>query len=336
MFARWLVFFFAIVGLGCQSSTMTAAKLYIKQDQPQKAVEQLTEALKLEPENAEAHFLMGKLLAAEGRYVEMVEHLDRSAALSPKFQAEIEQTRRHFWAREYNAGVSYAQGEAPEFAQALHAFHNATLIEESDLKAWRNMAYVYYQIDSTDAAIATYQKIVSADAEDANSFYSLGVLYLNQGRHQEAVHALSQLVKVDPQHHDGHINLAVAQVHLEDYEGAEANYRQAIAIDPTMPSSYYNLGNLYWQQKNYTAARKAYEKTIELKPEDEDALYNLAITHLALEDMDGALPLLEQLAVKMPDNALVWSNLGMIYAHKGMLEKAEAAYAREEELGEPR
>ena len=333
-FARWLLLFFVVAGLGCQSSTLTAAKLYIKQEQPQKAIEQLTEALQLEPENAEAHFLMGKLLAAEGRYTEMVEHLDRSAALGPKFQAEIEQTRRHFWAREYNAGVSYAQGEVPEFSKALRSFYNATLIEESDLKAWRNLAYVYYQIDSTDAAIATYQKIVSADSQDAASFYSLGVLYLNEGQHKEAVHALSQLTKVDPQHLDGHINLAVAQVHLEDYEGAEDNYLKAIAIDPMMPSSHYNLGNLYWQQKNYTAARKAYEKTVELDAEDEDALYNLAITHLALEDMDGALPLLEQLVAKMPDNASVWRELGRIYANKGMLEKAEAAYAREEELGE--
>jgi tetratricopeptide (TPR) repeat protein len=333
-YARWLAVLLAMVGLGCQSSTLTAAKLYIKQEQPQKAKEQLLDALKLEPENAEAHFRLGKLFAAEGRYVEMVEHMDRSAGLSPKFQTEIEQTQRHFWAREYNAGVSYAQGEEPNFAKALHAFHNATLIEEGDLKAWRNLAYVYYQIDSTDAAIATYQKIVSADSQDANSYYSLGVLYLNQGRHQEAVRVLSQLVRIDPQHLDGHINLAVAQVHLEDYEGAAANYRKAIAIAPESPDSYYNLGNLYWQQKNYTAALKAYEKTVELKPEDADALYNLAITRLALEDMDGALPLLQQLSEKTPDNASVWRKLGRIYAHKGMIKESEAAYAREEELGE--
>ena len=333
-YARWLAVFFAVVGLGCQSSTLTAAKLYIKQQQPQKAKEQLAEALKLEPENAEAHFLMGKLLAAEGHYTEMVEHLDRAAGLSTKFQTEAEQTRRHYWAREYNAGVSYAQGERPDFGKALRSFHNATLIEESDLKAWRNMAYVYYQIDSTDAAIATYQKIVSADAEDADSFYSLGVLYLNQGRHQEAVRALSQLAVVDPQHFDGHINLAVAQVHIEDYEGAETNYRRAIEIDPAKPDSYYNLGNLYWQQKNYTAARKAYEKTVELKPGDGDALYNLAITYLALEDMDSALPLLQQLSEQTPDKASVWRELGRIYAHRGMIAESKAAYAREEELGE--
>ena len=335
---RYAINLLSIFGLvlvwSCQSSTITAAKLYIKQGETQKAVEQLEETLRLSPESTEAHFLLGKLLAAEGRYPEMVTHFERSADLSPQYHGEIEKTRRHFWAREYNAGVGFAQEPGADLNQALRAFGNATVIDENDLRAWRNLAYVYYQCDSTNAAIDTYQRIVSLDAQDAKSFYSLGVLYLNRGQHEEAEDALSKLVKIDPQHLDGHINLAVAQMQLKDYEGAETNYRQAIAIDPTMSSSYYNLGNLYWQQKNYTAARKAYEQTVDLNPEDEDALYNLAITHLALEDMDGAQPLLEQLSEKMSDNASVWRELGRIYANKGMIEKAEAAYAREEALGE--
>ena len=58
------------------------------------------------------------------------------------------------------------------------------------------------------------------------------------------------------------------------------------------------------------------------------------MVHLATEDMDGALPLLEQLAEQMPDNALVWLHLGTVYAHKELIEKSEAAYARAEELEE--
>ena len=113
-FAGWLAVLVAAVGLGCQSSSMTAAKLYIKQEQPQKAQEQLALVLQTEPENSEAHLLMGKLLGEEGRYGEMAEHLAHAES-NPKFQAEAEQTRRHFWAREYNAGVVHAQGEVPNY-----------------------------------------------------------------------------------------------------------------------------------------------------------------------------------------------------------------------------
>lgn len=349
----WLAVLAAVAELGCQSSTMTAAKLYIKQEQPQEAKKQLALVLQTEPENSEAHLLMGKLLGKEGRYGEMAEHLAH-AERNPKFQSEVEQTRRHFWAREYNAGVVHAQGEAPSYVMARHSFHNATIIDESALDAWRNLAYVYYQIDSTDAAIATYQKIASADPEDEGTFFSLGSLYLENGNLDEAIRALSQVVKINPENLNGLTNLAIAQAQAENYEGAEANYRKVIELNPDDFRPHFNLGNLYWQQEKYTAAKRAYEQTVELikgdyedalaaaqdtqaaelKEDYGDALYNLAMVHLATEDYDGALPLLEQLAEQMPDNALVWMHLGTVYAHKELIEKSEAAYARAEELEE--
>ena len=94
------------------------------------------------------------------------------------------------------------------------------------------------------------------------------------------------------------------------------------------------MGNLYWQQEKYTAAKRAYEQSYNSEPDDGDALYNLAMVHLATEDYDGALPLLEQLAEQTPDNALVWLHLGTVYAHKELIEESEKAFARAAELEE--
>ena len=361
----WLAVLIAVAGLGCQSSALTAAKLYIKQEQPQEAKKQLALVLQTEPENYEAHLLMGRLLGNEGRYGEMAEHLAH-AERNPKFQSEVGQTRRQFWIREYNAGIGYAQGEAPNYVMARHSLHNATIIDESALDAWRGLAQVYYQIDSTEAAIATYQKIASADPEDENAFLGLGALYLENGRLDEAIRALSQVVKINPANLNALTNLAIAQAQAEDYENAEANSRKVIELNPDDFRPYFSLGHLYWQQKKYTAAKRTYEQAVELIKEDYedalaaarganaqdtlaaaqdanaqvaelkeyygDALYNLAMAHLITEDYDGALPLLEQLAEQMPDHALVWHRLGTVYAHKELIEESEAAFARAEEL----
>jgi tetratricopeptide (TPR) repeat protein len=94
------------------------------------------------------------------------------------------------------------------------------------------------------------------------------------------------------------------------------------------------LGYLYWKQKNYAQALQAYARAVELAPDDDDALYNLAITHLELEDLDAAQPLLERLAERKPDNASVWRELGRIYAVKGEVEKSKNAFGREETLSQ--
>ena len=65
-FVCWLAVLVSVAGLGCQSSAMTAAKLYIQQEQPQEAKKQLALVLQTEPENYEAHLLMGQLLGRWG------------------------------------------------------------------------------------------------------------------------------------------------------------------------------------------------------------------------------------------------------------------------------
>lgn len=321
-----------VVSTACQSPTMTAAKLYLKQEEPLKAKEQLLLTIEAEPENAEAHFLLGKLYGAEGAYEEMVAQFE--AASGSAFQAEIDVLRQNYWARAYNEGVAFAQGDSVNLDRSRAAFVRATRIDADRLEAWRNLAYVYYQSDQTEEAIATYGHITDRASDDVDSFYSLGVLLLNENRYVEAVDVLDHLTEIDGNHLEGHINLAVAQVNTDDLQGAEQSYKQAIAIAPEAANPRYNLGNLYWQQERYEEALAAYAKSVELDPSDNDALYNLAITHIALNDADSALPLFEQLSVRMPNNASVWRELGRMYAINGQIEQSKEAYAREQALTE--
>ncbi len=321
-----------VVSTACQSPTMTAAKLYLKQEEPLKAKEQLLLTIEAEPENAEAHFLLGKLYGAEGAYEKMVAQFE--AASGSAFQAEIDVLRQNYWARAYNEGVAFAQGDSVNLDRSRAAFVRATRIDADRLEAWRNLAYVYYQTDQTEEAIATYRHITDQASDDVDSFYSLGVLLLNENRYVEAVDVLNHLTEIDGNHLEGHINLAVAQVNTDDLQGAEQSYKQAIAIAPDAANPRYNLGNLYWQQERYEEALAAYVSSVELDPSDNDALYNLAITHIALNDADSALPLFEQLSVRIPNNASVWRELGRMYAINGQIEQSKEAYAREQALTE--
>jgi tetratricopeptide (TPR) repeat protein len=319
--------------LGCQSTALTAAKLYIQQNEPQKAEEQLHQALQTEPQNPEAHFLLGQLCADQGNYQEMAASFARSLELSPKFAPQIQDLRQHYWAREYNEGVRQASAQPPDFPGALGAFQLATVIDPDRLESWRNLAYVYYQLDSLDTTIRTYRHILSIAPSDTSTLYSIGVLCLKQGRSQEAVQALAEFNRLRPGHVEGLVNLAVAHVEQGELAEAERIYLQAAQATPQDHRPHYNLGNLYFNQKNYPAALAAYQRAAELAPEDQDSRFNLAVAHLALEQMDSAFPILQQLAEQNPDNAAVWRELGRIHAIKGRVQESEKAYARADSLG---
>ena len=328
-----LYIIFAFIHFSCQSSSLTSAKLYLQQDKPQEAKAQLLETLTQEAENVEAHFLLGKIYGEEGAYKKMVDAFGfATKSNTTNFMEDIEQIREFYWVREYNTGIRHAQPDTLNLDKALHGFANATIIDPTRLDAWKNLAYIYYQLERPDDALMTYEYIKDHWPKDPNSLYSLGVLYLNKEEYEAAVSTLNALTTIAPNHFSGHINLAIAQVNLKDFSKAENSYKKAIAIDPNAANAQYNLGNLYWQQQNYAAALQAYNNAIELAPDDNDTLYNLAITHIALEDLEAALPLLERLSQRTPNKASVWSELGRIYAIQGQIDKSKAAYEREQML----
>ncbi|MFH1571190.1 MAG: tetratricopeptide repeat protein [Gemmatimonadota bacterium] len=322
------------LGVSCQSASLTAAKLYIKQEQPERAKQQLLEGLQTEPQNPEIPYLLGTLYGKEGDYAAMVDAFGRSLALSPKYASQIDEYRRFYWIQSYNNGIRYARTSDPDYAAARQAFEAAVLIDSARLEAWRNLAFARYHVDDIDGAIAAYEHIASSAPTDTVTFNSLGVLYLGESRPTEAARAFQHVLELDPVHQGALVNLAVVYTDAGRLAEAEELYLRATTANPEASPPYYNLGNLYWNQKRYKEAATAYGRAVELTPDDPDARFNLAVTFLSLDDPDSALPLLQKLSEDTPDNGSVWRELGRTWALKGKVRESEHAYERAEALGE--
>lgn len=316
--------------VGCQSSALTSGKLYLQQEKYDRAIEQLELAVQETPENPEAHFQLGRAYGLEGHFEKMAEAFDRSVALSPKYRQEIADTRLHYWTRIYNDGVRAASNREPDLERARQFFQTATRVMPERLEAWHNLATLTYQLGDVDGAIQVYRHLVTVAPQDTASQRSLGVLCLSQERYDEAEAAL---VAAGDEHVGALVNLAIAYQHQDRLGEAKAAYLKALAIDPDQWQSHYNLGNLYWQAEDYASARDSYARAVELNPQDPDARYNLAMAHLQVEAFDEALPLLEALSRDMPENGVVWRELGRVYALKTHVAQSEAAYARAAALG---
>ncbi len=333
--SRWVLIPAGLLWLaGCQSTGLTAAKLYLKQEKPQQAKAQLESALQVQPDNPEVHYLLGKIAGTERRYAEMVRYFERSLEIGPRFQQQIRQQRRYYWALLYNRGVGENSAKDPDLAQMREFFRLATVVQPGRLEAWRNLAFAQYRQEEYEAAIQTYRLILDRAPADTSSYNSLGALYYHQDRLDEAAGAYTKLLELDSRHIGALTNLAVIYVEQDRLSEAESAYRKSIEIDPDSWEGHYNLGNLYWRKKNYAAARDAFSSALDLSPKHDDSRFNLAITYIALEDLDSALPFLEQLSVDTPDNRSVWRELGRIYAIKDMVNKSEEAYARAEAAGD--
>ena len=134
--SRWVLIPAGLLWLvGCQSTGLTAAKLYLKQEKPQQAKAQLESALQVQPDDPEIHYLLGKIAGTERRYTEMARHFERSLEIGPRFQQEIRKQRRYYWALLYNRGVGENSAKDPDLAEMREFFRLATVVQPGRLEA---------------------------------------------------------------------------------------------------------------------------------------------------------------------------------------------------------
>ena len=325
--------FFCWQYFGCQAAGVTAGKIYLKDGEFAMASQSLEKAIAAAPHNAELHFLLGKAYAGYGEYAKASAAFERSLQLEETYAEQIDQERQRYFVTEHNRGVELiGAGDEAQFAAAASAFRKATAIDPSAPEGWRNLGYVFFELDRLDSAAHAYGMATRADARDQGTWLNLGTIEMAAGNNDKALAALTRLLELNADHAAGLQGLATLYERLGRPAMAIETYGRLIAVTPDNPLAHYNLGNLYWKSELYDQAIEAYESALNIESNDEDALFNQAVTYVAKGELDTALPQLQSLSLRMPESPLVWRELGRIYAAKGMADASRDAFARETAL----
>ena len=347
-----VVLFFA-----CQTKEVTSAKVYIQQDNWEKAIEQLEMAVKLYPNDEEAHYLLGEGYGNQGEWVKMNEMFDKSLAISPKFEQQIKSVREKYWVNTFNSGVNRINSNDTE--GALKQFMTCTIIDPKREEAYKNLAYVYTRMDSLEQARKTYKRFLEIDPTDIDIIHALANINFQLKNYEEVVELESKVLEIKHGDVDAIANLALAYDFLGEREKAMATYEQAIKNSPDDKDLIFNLARLHYVNSEYDKAVELFQKVISLDPEDFDSNLNVGNAYLSMaeeyrkelvkreengeqltqEEIDAlknyfkqSIPFLEKAAEKRPDEPNIWNNLGVAHIQAGNAERGKECFDKAEEL----
>ncbi len=344
---------------GCQPKEVVSAKVYIQNNDWDKALEQLQQAVELYPENAEAWYLLGEAQGEKGNYEEMTKAFDKSISVDPKFEPNIKQTREKFWVKTYNAGVNAFNKQ--DMDAAMKAFKEATIIMPDRVDAYRNLAVAYANKDMIDEAISTLKTAIELDPEDVGTMVNLGTIYYQAGKYEEAIDVFNKALEKDPSNGQAIKVLAFAYDQIGQSEKALESYDKALQQDPDNIDLIFNYGRLFYNKEDYPNAIKWFEKVLEQNPDDYQAALSVGDAYLRIadeyrnkaNDLDSnngdvkevkrlrekakenylkAIPMLERAAELNPDESSIWHNLGVAYINAGQPEKGKEAFDKAEAL----
>ena len=349
--------FSSMLFLACQTKEVTSAKVYIQQDNWDKAIEQLEKAVTLYPGDAEAHYLLGEGYGNQGNWAKMNEMFDKSLAIGPAFEPQIKSVREKYWVTTFNSGVNRINGEDTE--GALKQFKTCLQIDPKRAEAYKNLAFTYMRLDSLQEAKATYIKFLEIEPTNVVTIHALANLNFQLKKYDEVVELETKVLELNPQDSDAVANLALAYDFLGEKEKAMATYEKAIKDSPDDKDLVFNLARLHYVNGEYDKAVSLFQKVIAIDPEDFDSNLNVGNAYLQMadeyrkslvkreeagEDVSQAdldklkeyyrqsIPYMEKASEKKPENANIWNNLGVAYIQAGNAVKGKECFDKAEAL----
>ncbi len=306
------------------------AGLYARANRPEEAVEAAEAALGQDPENTEAHRILGLVYAARagsrGGDAEdlsrAVEHLERARnPVSPDLALYLTLGRLYLGsqnptkARELLDEVLEAE---PQFAEALALLAQAYEAEGQ----W------------ADAA-AVYERAILAGPRRARYRRELAAALLNADQPDRALEVLRELVRFRPDDAGGWFSLSNLELQLGNPDGAVAAARRVMELEPEGLRGPYILSRALGFQGRYREMIDTLGPVLERARGENVApnqivslLQSLSGAHVQLGDYDAAIENLAAALELAPSDLGIQAQLAQAYLSAGRFDAAEDVVAR--------
>lgn len=198
-------------------------KAYNSKQEYGKAIEYLTQAMKDEPTNAEAPYLIGRMYIQMENYKAAIAYYKKTLALDSTSQPT----------RVYELALVLATAE--KFDESIVYFQKAL---DKGYKArddfYMNMAYTMADAHKTDQAVKMMQDLLSRRPGDIGLLNGLADVCYHSGRYKDAIGYWDQLLAKDDKNARALYQIGLAYIKMGKDKDGQQLCDQAISMDPAL------------------------------------------------------------------------------------------------------
>ena len=289
----------------------TLGRLYLRAGTPDKAVQSLTRVVGQNPGSVQARQLLAQAHAVSKDLPAAIATLEAIVDEEPRVAAALGQ---------YQEQAGLLREAADSYTKAL-----AVQPMSRELKS-RRIAALYSAKDyKAAAAFATDAR--RQHPEDARFPRLQGRALFDAGDRAGGVAVLEEAAKAFPK--DTPTLYALADIYRDADRStdAETALRQVLVLEPTNPNALNYLGYLLAMRGDkLDEAVQLVRKALEAEPDNGAYLDSLGWAHFKRGDLAEAEKYLGAAAQRMPNNSEVQDHLGDVFARRGRVDDAIAAW----------
>ena len=285
--------------------------LYAKQQKWPEAEAAFREAIRLNPQLAQAHFHLG--IALESNH-------DSNALDELKLASQLAPADEQISLEAGKALAAFDQTTA-----AIDQFRQVLANDPGSLEADYQLALALQFTGNSQEAIPLFVKVVASEPANAEALTNLGMAYMQRQDAKDAVPPLQRAVKLAPAMVTAHQDLAAAYIQLNQMDDAVEQLRAALALAPNTAALHYDLGLAFKMKDDPASAIPELEAAEKLNPEGHEAPYALGMLYMQAARYEEAARELDRSLKLQAQNGDGWAALGSVYSKLDRLPEAASA-----------
>jgi tetratricopeptide (TPR) repeat protein len=275
----------------------------------QDAVEQYRLSLRSLPDSPQTHNNLGLVLTELDQLDEAIEHLNEAVRLDPEFAVA------------YN-NLGNALRDSGRHEEAIAQYERAIRVLPDYADPHNNLGAILAQQGRREEAAAEFRIALQLAPQSADAHNNLGLVLTQTGDNTAAIEHLAESVRLSPNHADSHINLGNALHSAGRLSEAVEEYRAALALDATSAEAHSQLAIALTQSGQAQDAIPHFRRAIELQPDNAQSHNDLGVALVASEQLDDAIAQFNEALRLDPD--LPDAHINLEFARKLRDESAGA------------
>nr|WP_281255693.1 tetratricopeptide repeat protein [Desulfamplus magnetovallimortis] len=291
-----------------------ANQAYKKSDY-KKALELYSQALEIQPDNADIMNMLSCILHETGNHDASMELIKKAIDINPVSPM-------------YRNNLGNFLFSMEKYCEALEAFKKAIELKPSFIDAHYNLGLTAMKLGENNLALKSFQLCVKKNPDFCDARTNLGTIYMGMGKPQKAFQHFKKAIELNPLDLATNVNFSIALEKDGKRDHAKKLLENALTFLPDHPEILFNLGNLYQKDENIEKAVLCFTKALEKAPGDTRILYNIGTTLMEARDRKGAMPYFQKLLAILPDDPRANNNMGLIHYHIGEYCKSMPFFER--------
>ena len=349
------LWFSAVIFLGCSSQEYTSAKLYIQQQEWNKAEEFLIKAMDVEPENPEIPYQLGYHIYGLQKkdWQRMNQSFDKALAIDPNkkilgqektVKEFVIMARTQFWAEMYNKGVAeFNEYRSVPMDQkdtilkmAINTFEISATIKTDEAQTYTMLSTCNHLAGNTDKSENYILKAVELTPNDANVNLTAGQIFMQKQEFETALPYVKKAVELEPSNTKSIRNLAQIYYDIGQLEESIQTYEVAInkeTDNEVKADLYFNLGILYTKVDNLEEAEYNFMNALDENPDDIEAVMGMAQVFENAEKWRKAEKFYRELIIVDPDNPDHYRGMSRVLLQQGEPDESLRYLEKAKRLG---